>query len=140
MQIKSASNRTKQGLQRFMIGAFAALAFIAIEAGISEIAFTRDVLCRQEVLSLRWGISGDMVCHSEEVNVLLNVLARGPIGVLHPQIPVGFAWLIIGITYSLVGGICAQIKPYRAIAVFFGLHVFVTLIATAIGFLARYIV
>lgn len=122
-----------------MLGAMFALALFSFEAGLANIALSRDDACQASLASARVAPPEGSGCLSELALAAANALARGPAGMLLQEKMTLAAWALSVAVYAILGGACAQLAPGRAVPVFLGIHTFVLVVASFVQFIGPHL-
>jgi hypothetical protein len=111
-------------VERLVVGALLATALFSVEAGLGQIALSRDAACREAATSMRLGPpEAGNGCLPELGLAATRSLAFGPGGALLTDAPLILAWgLSLGV-YAILGGVCAQLTLGWAAGTFFSFHI-----------------
>jgi hypothetical protein len=127
-------------VERLLLGAILALALFCFEAGLAHIALARDDACRASLASSRVAPAEGSGCMSELALAATNTLAQGPAGVLLLEKITLASWALSGALYAILGSVCAQLAPSRAVLTYLGIHVFVLIVVSFIMFIGPHVI
>jgi hypothetical protein len=117
-----------------------ALALFAFEAGLANIALSRDAGCQASLASARVAPAAGSGCLSDLAREATNALARGPGSALRPGNMTLISWAVSVVAFALLGGACAQLSPGRGVLVFLGVHVVLTAVVSFVLYIGPHVV
>lgn len=122
---QTAPRTRARWVERFVVGALLAAALFSLEAGLGQIALSRDAECREAELRLRLRLPGTPSrCLPELGLAATRSLGYGPGGALLPDQPPFLAWAMGAGVYAILGAVCAQLTLGWAVGTFLTVHAF----------------
>lgn len=126
-------------MMRFLMGLFLVLGFILVEIGIAEIFLEKDSRCRDSISSGRIVVDPYSLCTPEAGIFFLKALSRGPFSADSSEVPQTFAWILMGISYGVIGGFLAQFPRRTALLIFAVFHLIALISFTVIAYASTFI-
>ncbi len=127
-------------VERLVVGALLATALFSLEAGLGQIALSRDAACREAAASLRLGPpEGGTGCLSELGLAATRSFGYGPGGSLFPGAPLILMWGFGAVVYAILGGVCAQWTLGWAAGTFLTIHVFLLGAVAFFSYISSYV-
>lgn len=134
------NQRRARWMDRLLVGALLGLALYTFEAGLAHIGLARDNACRAALASARVGPAAGSECLSELGLAIIDALAQGPAGMLFPEGATISAWAMSGAAYALLGGVCAQLAPGRAVLAYLGVQSGVLVVSSFVRFIGPHVI
>jgi hypothetical protein len=120
---RPAGRPRSRWVERLVVGALLATALFSLEAGLGQIALSRDAACREAASSLRLGPpEAGTGCLPELGLAATRSLGYGPGGALFLDAPLLLAWGFSAGAYAILGGVCAQLTLGWAAGTFLTIH------------------
>lgn len=120
------------------VGALLGAALFLLEAGIGQIALSRDAACREAAATLRLG-SPEMMCLPEFGLAATRSLAFGPGGRVFPGSPPAVAWGFSTALYAALGAACALLSVGWSVGTFLSIHALLLGMVAFFTYIARYV-
>ncbi len=122
-----------------VLGALLTSAIILIEVGIGDIFLSRDMECREMVYSSRILSDPELICLPEGVHYFLRALSRGPFASVNSEVSSPIAWIVLWISYAILGGLLAIFPSRSSIGIFLGVHIFAITLFTFLAYLSNFL-
>ena len=127
-------------VERLVVGALLATALFSLEAGLGQIAWSRDAACREAAAALRLGPpEAGTGCLSELGLAATRSLGYGPGGALFPDAPLILMWGFSAGAYAILGGVCAQLTLGWAAGTFLTIHSFLLGAVAFFSYISTYV-